>query len=177
MESKFADCAKRYNQDAHQGKGVASTDTITKFLPGDNNDPNKKWEADVKKQWDGMHAGQRRVYNDPPADMTTHPIYQQVGTDPYDQKKNAKKFMKWFVGKRQKGKKYSSRDLKAVQGFDRFAASQWNGSIQKQQGYGGGPGNDQWENRIKQIYNTLNEPGMSFDEFREIKVKEYEATH
>ena len=177
MESKFADWAKKYNQDAHQGKGVASTDTITKFLPGESDDPNKKWEVQVKKQWDGMHAGQRRVFSDPPAQIDDHPIYKQVATGPNDQKKGVKKFMKWFVSKRKQGKKYSSLDLAAVQGFDRFAANQWNGSIQKQQGFGGGPGNEQWENRIKQLHNSMQSPKPDFDAFREIKVNEYEATH
>lgn len=185
MEGSFYDWASKYRKDAESGSGVVSTNTVGNFIKGAkdaySNQTMVKWNKRIDDQWEGMHPGQRAIYSDPPKKFENHPIYKSLIPNTYngqfDQKSVEKKMIKQIAKKRKKGEKHTNEDINALEGKDRFTAIQWNKSITREAGFGGGPGSEQWENRIKSTWDAMGTPKPSFDEFRAIKVNEYEATH
>lgn len=191
MESSFYDKMSRYASDAKQQKGVIDKG-IKAFVNYFKDDtPLGKWEKQITKQWKEMMPQQQAVYSRPPATIEEHPIYKQAeaehepsATDTMigsreDLYTNAVR--KHIMKKMKDNMPLDKVDVAALEGFDRFRAKQWNGTIGKQQGSTqGGPGTPRWDQQKQHEWDSMVDDnkevfGNSFEQYYKIEADKYAA--
>src|SRR6056300_1291168 len=189
MESSFYDKMSKYADDAKQQKGMVDKGIKTFINYFKDDSPLGKWERQVTKQWKEMMPQQQAVYSRPPAELEKHPAYKQAeeehephATDNMVGKREdiyKAAVRKHIMKKMKDNQPLDKADVAALEGFDRFRAKQWNGTIGKQQGSTlGGPGTTRWDQQRQHEWDTMSDENKdtfdnNYDVYYKIEADKY----